>query len=1077
MDNKGKVNHILKIIGIILILLAMTVFAHSEEYRFDCTSRFDCSIKSYCQDIPGAVPGLLVGSGTAYNYTTGALPVEYAFTSTQPGENICSLRVQTTAMHDQGQVNEKTAIYVNGTYLATTADNYCNAANGGGCTFCGTDSQNLGQFTLNLETNNTLRVHGYDSHAIVGVFLDCVPGPNSCYNNQDPQVLNITNKTIKYNSQTEIDLWDYVRDGDDRLSDLLINVTTNNNIVNCTLDNNRYLTCTSSLNLGTTRVTIEVNDKCDVTQKTFDINVINNPPIISVPNYEKSCVQDLNKLVDLRNYSSDEDLALASFNLLSQTNTGLMNCSLDQNYFISCSVNTCDEDYTTLRVEITDIFGLTDTDDFNITLKNYAPEWINIQSTCINISQEVLDLADYVTDVEDGTNLDFEIVSQTNYDNIDCEIVNDSVVDCVVKTNNQTSTTLRVRATDSKGLNVDTEFIVKTNCGDSNKQIITSNTKGVCLENCTSYTENFTTTNNSNETKCYAFDLEYENALNVNITNDSFCLNKGESTTSYLNVITCGSDSDYYDILVIDRDQNVKINFEYTIGSCNAFDGFRIDEFDGKICQGEERTFSVDVSNTTDTDKTINLLAENQSILPYFVKNKVFVENDSTKNVDLVINAKHAPIGKYNILLGGDATNYHIEKRLVLEVQDCSDIQNRNFIISAPEICYDVSKGQIFEGSFNVKRVHEGCTGCSFDEQQVAVALFGMPNELSKYMLSLRKGEENKVYYTIQVPTDAKAGANFLTIKGTEQKDAPFDDEVGFVDDERICLNVLGTSNSSIHVRTSAQDIFWCDSEIFEVEISNDGDFDETFNLSALQMPKGVSVSFSQNTIVVPKNGSKIVYVSVSTSPESEILDSQSILIKLDGNIDLEARLYFNIKEKVGFEDIEILSNTDKIILNKNVEGKYSLQIRNNSEITFKNINLKFENVPVGMNVETKIINEIAPGQIITIEGKITSEVTGDYNLVFVLSKNITNIVLNKKGFNVKVNDNAALAGASGFFGLLGSNIAGLFGLGSLIAIDGISVLKIILVGFLIIFIAIVILGLLLFQNNVHYEHWVEAKK
>ena len=183
MDSIEKTNNIFKILGIIFILLAMTIFANAETYQFDCDGEFNCSIKSYCQDVPGAVPGLLVHYGGAFSYDLGDQPIDYTFTSTTPGVNICSINAKTTAMYDQGQGNEVTAIYVNGNHLATTADNYCNADTGGGCTFCGIDSQNLGQFTVTLEETNTLTVIGEDSHALIAVTLDCVPQYDPCYYN------------------------------------------------------------------------------------------------------------------------------------------------------------------------------------------------------------------------------------------------------------------------------------------------------------------------------------------------------------------------------------------------------------------------------------------------------------------------------------------------------------------------------------------------------------------------------------------------------------------------------------------------------------------------------------------------------------------------------------------------------------------------------------------------------------------------------------------------------------------------------------------------------------------------------
>jgi len=41
-------------------------------------------------------------------------------------------------------------------------------------------------------------------------------------------------------------------------------------------------------------------------------------------------------------------------------------------------------------------------------------------------------------------------------------LINEGVLDCILKTNNHTFTTLKVRAIDSNGLSADTEFIIGT---------------------------------------------------------------------------------------------------------------------------------------------------------------------------------------------------------------------------------------------------------------------------------------------------------------------------------------------------------------------------------------------------------------------------------------------------------------------------------------------------------------------------------------------------------------------------------------------------------------------------------------
>ncbi|MBT4192484.1 MAG: hypothetical protein HOE11_04200, partial [Candidatus Diapherotrites archaeon] len=496
------------------------------------------------------------------------------------------------------------------------------------------------------------------------------------------------------------------------------------------------------------------------------------------------------------------------------------------------------------------------------------------------------------------------------------------------------------------------------------------------------------------------------------------------------------------------------------IGSCNSFDGFRIHEYEATICQGEEREFSVDVTNTSSRRQTILLDADSTMLLPYFSKDKVILDSGEVETVQLNVNARHADVGLHRILLGGDAINYHIEKYFLLDVKDCSQIHERNFIISAPQICYDVSRGQIFESSFFVRKLSDDCGFCSLEEKTIDLFLFGMPNELSYNTLTLTGSEERAVDYAIYVPRDASAGAHLLTITGEEKEELPFDSEIGFVQDETICLNVAGESNSTINVRTQAKDIAWCGAEIFELEITNTGDFDETFNLSAINLPTGVNVSFSQNTVTVYKGLSKIVYVSISTSPTTQVMDNQFITVVLDGNTNIETKIYFNVKEKPSFEDLEILSSTEMVSLQGNSEGKYHLQLRNNSERDYRNIKITFENVPTDVNIEEQIIPLLAKGQVITIEGKI---IVHDTNGFFIPSFVVeTTTVHNKEPFSLYITKDPNAE----FF-------SGLFGFGTSFFIFESTGFAFGLSALLIVLVLIIILGLAL-TNSDEKEVWVE---
>ncbi len=1064
MDDYGKINHICKLLGIVFILLALTVFAKADTYTFDCQDPFNCSIKDYCQGISGAVPGLLVMDGGASSYLYGSEPTEYSFIANEVGLQTCQATITVTAMHDQGQTNEKSQIFINGVSVGTTIDNHCNGPEGGSCTFCGRETQTLPAKEIILEEENTLEIHGYDSHVVVAVVLTC-GGGKDCSQNLSPIIDDIQDKVLPYNNgYFRMDLWNDVRDYDDSYSDINIDVSLSGTTINCNLIDKRYLECSTNGTLGTTTVTIDVIDVCEATaSKTFDVKVINQLPYLAVPDQEKSCSSDMSQFIEFRYYGWDEEINTTTFNLLSQSNTTLLNCTIDNEHFLSCQVNTCDEDYSDITVRIIDIFGEYYDDTFRITLTNQKPYWFEeIDDVCFNKpSYKFLDLRDYAYDIEDKNNLTFTL-TQNNKNAIDCFIEDNYYLSCNSISNQKAINTLTLKATDSKGLYATTTAEIETNCNghfDFN-----STTKYVCLEECTSYTTEITLKNNYGEKRCFNFDIENDPiTFNTSLNKTSFCLNSNETTTLYLSANTCGTDNDDYEVKVFDEENNLAMYFDYEIGSCNNFDGFKIKEYDGTICKGEKRTYSVDVTNTSNETKTIFLMAENSMILPYFSKEKVTLNDGQTKTVDLTINAKYSPLRHYNIFLGGDATNYHIEKLLDLEVVDCSEISERNFLITAPDICYDVERGQTFESSFNVKRVRDTyCCECSWNTKSILLSIIGMPNELAYNLLDLRCSEEKKVDYSLNIPSNAKAGIQFVTIVGEEQVDVPFDNEIGFVEPKEICLNVLGESNSNIQLKTQTKDILWCDSEIFELELTNTGDFDESFDLSATNIPVGVTVFFSQDTVTVLKNTSKIIYVSISTAPESQIADNQFITVNLYGNIDLSTKIYFNIKEKLAFEDLEFMSSTELLTMKTNSEAKYFLMIRNNTEKTLRNITLYFENLPSDVNAQELILSELASGGTVMLEGKIISDDTnGIFYPMFVIS---SGSIKNKEQFTLvieKSEENAGLAGINGFFGL-----TGLFSFGELSIAIGLAV-------FLILLLLVIILGLIAVSKNNRKEEWV----
>ncbi|HNV01093.1 MAG TPA: hypothetical protein PKK60_01550 [archaeon] len=1088
-----KFNHFCLIAGIFIIILAMTTFANAATYTFDCSSRFNCSIKSYCQGVSGAVPGLLVHHGTADSYTMGSQPIDYSFTSNYAGAHSCSATVTVTAMYSQGQTNENTTIYVNGVNLGTTSDNYCNGGDSENCTFCGRDTQILPSRSVTLNQTNTLRVYGHDSHAVVSVILTCNPSGDvtpvhECGTNHSPQISSIPNQTINYNSTSNLnlDLWNYISDSDDADNYLDLSVTQNGASVSCTISDDRYLVCSPNEDLGSTTINLAVVDNCDArVTRSFTVTTINNAPVVNISNLTRSCVNNLTQLINLRNYSYDEEVNTLTYAIVSQSNTDLINCSITDGQYVSCIVNTCSDSYSDINISVTDIFGVIRYDSFRLTLQNQAPTWTrSLLSQCINQpNNRIIDLNGYATDLEDGNNITYSILNQTNTVDITCSLDQNRYLSCTNLSNKKISNVITIIATDTKGAYSSSQVTISTNCfsnGDDNNIIIESDIKGVCLETCTSHSTQIKVSNYSGEKQCFNYELENSpESLSSSLMNESFCLNNKESTFMTLSVNTCGSDSTNYNVYLIEEDKNIRMTFDYRIGNCQNFDGFRMEEFDGKICAGEKRTIPVTIRNTSDSQKIIYLNADNSMVLPYFEKEKVTLESNEQKIINLVINARSMSQGKYKITLGGDAPNYHIEKRLDVEVVDCKGL-NTAFIITNPDVCYNVQRGQLFQGSFKVKNVSDDCACPECSDKIESLNLFlGTPfYELSNSKPELKYLEEKIIDYQITIPESMTAGVNFITIEGTTLPQGIFDDDLGNVLGSKICINVAGQTNAGILLKTQTKDIDWCSSEIFELEIQNTGDLDEEFTLNATKLPNGIVVNFSETKIKVKKGETKIVYVSISTNPQAEIRDGQSVTINVLGRKNLSTEIYFNVKEKPSFNDLEIVSLTTMISAYRNTETTYTVMLKNNTERELRNLKITFESLPTNVLFEEKEIPLIAKGEVVKISGKLAvGDINGYFEPVIIVSG--TNVI-NKKKLGLLINDYGETGGVfSGLFGLFNPQNGSSTGLFSIFSFENNnSFMSGVPYGLLLILLAVIlILGLLSTRstNNSKKEVWMEV--
>ena len=1065
-----KFNHFCFLIGIFLVVLSLSVFANAATINLDCANPFDCEIKNYCEGVSNT-PALLGAWG---NCGPDGTSCDYPFTSVNVGAHVCNVTVKTTAYGNNPeetlQNNETVTVKINGSVIGTTIDKYANTPSSPGTVWCGIDSQTFSN-EVQLNRNNTIDIIPNDSLGVVAVIIDCQVLGKDCSTNLAPIVESIQDKTINYTENFNLDLYNYISDYDDFPNELIIASSVEGNSINCTLESSRYLNCNATNNLGVSTITISAKDECKKTTFTkFDVNVINSPPRIYLPDKTVSYDSNLINLFDLFNHSSDENKYSLTYQIVSQSNYNFVSCFIQGGNFLSCTIASDNTGFSDITVRTTDIFGLSAETTFRLNIVNNAPVWEEISSICINESKtKFIDLKNYVTDFEDIDNLTF-ILTQNTIEGLTCSLVDSSFISCTLTSNKQLTNILDLNAIDSKGKSAKTSLAISSNCYDSNGDdsnkptgviIFEADNYGICLETCSSYALPITLKNKTSEKRCFDFDSEssYYNNLSNSLSQKKFCLNANEETVLTLSVKSCGAEERRYDVDVFDNDSNLSMRFKVEVGTCNNYDGFKIEEFDGTICQGEKKEVSVIVKNTSSLTKNIFLLADNELILPHFDREYVSLDSGEQKIVQLTINAKGLSSGTtHAISLSGDAQNYHIEKELYFDVVDCSSIVKRTFSLSVPNVCFDVKRGQTFESQFSIRRESNSSNNCSLTRKDFFMNIYGAVNELSYNTVSLREGEGKTILYSLIIPTDIPAGRNYFTINATDGQEWD-----SFTQSKDICFNILPESSSSFFVRTQSKDIIWCGSSIFEVEIVNNGDLDETYSLSTLESPIGVSVSFSEERFTVKKNESKIIYVSVSTNTSSKVGDNQKIQLKLTGLTSLTSTIYFNIKEKTTFDDIQILSATNEINMNGNSSAPFDLVIRNNSESTLRNLIVSIESLPEGVTFEDINIASLSAGELIKVSGRIVAEdVNGDFNPVFVVS---SSQLVNKKGFVLHIEKSyGVFAGMFSAFFSFGSNSVEFGG------IIGLIILAIILI----VLVWLITLGAALVTKPKPREVWME---
>jgi len=324
-------------------------------------------------------------------------------------------------------------------------------------------------------TWNTLSVPDDNDYELRITATNDVSAQGTDYINQftirnGPTITGILDQNITEDSGLNdnlVDLYTYTTDPDDLVDTLIFSIISESNatVVDCSLDSNRYIDCTTQQDQnGFSDVTVQASDPTGRNDTdTFRVNVlpVNDAPILSTPLADMIIAEDgYNDTVDLDNHFSDIDSTLTYWATSNETNVivsivsgNVINVSAQNNWngIALINITAGDGEYNI-------------SDDFTVTVTpfNDAPVWdTNIADVTLDEDfgayTHVANLSTYVSDVE-GNIITFSISSENALE-VDCEINgNQLILNSVQDWNGTASCT--VRANDNNGGTADDAFLI-----------------------------------------------------------------------------------------------------------------------------------------------------------------------------------------------------------------------------------------------------------------------------------------------------------------------------------------------------------------------------------------------------------------------------------------------------------------------------------------------------------------------------------------------------------------------------------------------------------------------------------------
>ncbi len=217
--------------------------------------------------------------------------------------------------------------------------------------------------------------------------------------------------------------------------------------------------------VGNILVTVKVQDPSGLSatqQFTISVTAVNDAPTLSIP--DQNVDEDagfLDNLVDLLSFAFDEETSLVNliFSVITQSNTNVVDCSLDSNRFIDCTTKQDQNGFSDVNVRVQDESSLSTDNTFRVNVGNVndAPSIQILEPHSTFLENQEFDI------IAQATDIDFDALTYT-IDFDDGTTETGTVVNNLITTKHSYPSvgifTLTITVTD--GISSDTDTVIIT---------------------------------------------------------------------------------------------------------------------------------------------------------------------------------------------------------------------------------------------------------------------------------------------------------------------------------------------------------------------------------------------------------------------------------------------------------------------------------------------------------------------------------------------------------------------------------------------------------------------------------------